>query len=166
MAKNLPASAGDASDLGSIPESRRSSGGGNCNPLQYSCLENPMDRGAWKATVHRGPKSQRQLSLHTSSREKQLKQRGKKGNRLKAGTWPIPGTESIKIQIVPSLPFEPSQDPTQQLFSLVSEKVFSSLFCTIKGFQNCPFRHLPAFVTDASKFTMEQSLHPGITLSE
>ena len=54
------------------------------------------------------------------------------GNRLKTGTWPIPGTESIKIQIVHSLPFEPSQDPTQQLFSLASEKVFSSLFWTIK----------------------------------
>ena len=47
--KNPPANAGD---LGSIPESERSSGGGNGNLLQYSCLENPMDRGAWRATVH------------------------------------------------------------------------------------------------------------------
>ena len=46
---NLPASAGD---VGSIPGSGRSSGGGNGNPLQYTCLENPMDRGAWWATVH------------------------------------------------------------------------------------------------------------------
>ena len=47
--KNLPANAGDA---GSIPGLARSPGGGNGNPLQYSCLENPMDRGAWWAIVH------------------------------------------------------------------------------------------------------------------
>ena len=45
-------SACDAGDLGSIPGSGRSPGEGNVNPLQYSCLENPMDRGAWRATVH------------------------------------------------------------------------------------------------------------------
>ena len=44
-----------------IPESGRSSGGGHGNPLQYSCLENPMDRGAWWASVHRVAKSQTQL---------------------------------------------------------------------------------------------------------
>ena len=49
MVKNPPANAGDA---GSIPGSGRSPGGGNGNPLQYSCLENPRDRGAWQATVH------------------------------------------------------------------------------------------------------------------
>ena len=50
--KNLPANAGDVRDLGSIPGSRRSDGEGKGNPLQYSCLENCMDRGAWQATVH------------------------------------------------------------------------------------------------------------------
>ena len=60
--KNLPASTGDIGDAGSIPGSERSSGGGNGNPLQYSCLENPMDRGAWWATVHRIAKSWTQLS--------------------------------------------------------------------------------------------------------
>ena len=49
MVKNPPTNAGDA---GSIPGLERSSGGGNGNPLQYSCLENSMDRGAWRATVH------------------------------------------------------------------------------------------------------------------
>jgi len=49
VVKNLPASAGDPS---SIPGLGRSPGGGNGNPLQYSCLRNPMDRGAWWATVH------------------------------------------------------------------------------------------------------------------
>ena len=50
--KNLLASAGDIRDMGSIPELGRSLGGGHGNPLQYSCLANPMDRGAWQATVH------------------------------------------------------------------------------------------------------------------
>jgi len=57
VVKHLPVNAGDARDLGSIPGSGRSSGEGNGNPLQYSCLENPMDRGAWWATVHGVAKS-------------------------------------------------------------------------------------------------------------
>ena len=52
VVKNLPANTGDTGDLGSIPGSERSPGGGNGNLLQYSCLDNPMDRGAWWATVH------------------------------------------------------------------------------------------------------------------
>ena len=52
VVKNLPASAGDIRELGSIPELERSPGGEHGNPLQYSCLENPMDRGSWQATVH------------------------------------------------------------------------------------------------------------------
>ena len=52
MVKNLPASARDTGDPGSIPGSGRSPGGGHGNPLQDSCLENPMDRGAWQAAVH------------------------------------------------------------------------------------------------------------------
>ena len=52
VVKNLPANAGDARDAGLIPESGRSPEGGNGNPLQYSCLENPMGRGAWWGTVH------------------------------------------------------------------------------------------------------------------
>ena len=52
VVKNLAASAGDTRGLGSIPGSRRSPGGGHGNPLQSSCLENPMDRGAWESTVH------------------------------------------------------------------------------------------------------------------
>ena len=48
--KNLPANAGDLRDVGSIPGWGRFPGEGNGNPLQYSCLENPMDRGAWQAT--------------------------------------------------------------------------------------------------------------------
>ena len=57
VVKNLPANAGDIRDSGLIPGLERSPGGGNGNPLQYSCLENPMDRGAWQATVYRVAKS-------------------------------------------------------------------------------------------------------------
>ena len=53
VVKNLLANAGDVREQGSIPGSERSPGEGNGNPLQYSCLENPTDRGAWRATVYR-----------------------------------------------------------------------------------------------------------------
>ena len=52
VVKNLPANAGDVRDVGLIPGLGRSPEGGHCNPLQYSCLENPNDREAWEATVH------------------------------------------------------------------------------------------------------------------
>ena len=52
MVKNLPANAGDIRDPGLIPRSERSTGEEDGNPLQYSCLANPMDRGVWWATVH------------------------------------------------------------------------------------------------------------------
>ena len=61
MVKNPPANAGDMRDTDSIPEWGRPPGGGHGNPPQYSCLENPMDRGAWWATVHGVPKSQTHL---------------------------------------------------------------------------------------------------------
>ena len=59
--KNLPDSAGDAREVGLIPGLERSPGEGNDTPLQYSCLENPVDGGAWRATVHRVAKSQTRL---------------------------------------------------------------------------------------------------------
>ena len=61
MVKNPSTNAGDARDPGSIPGSGRSPEVGNGNPLQYSCLENPMDRGVWKATVYGAAKSWTQL---------------------------------------------------------------------------------------------------------
>ena len=61
MVKNLPANVGDIKDAGWISRSRRSPGGGNGNPLHCSCLENPMGRGAWQATVHGITKSQTRL---------------------------------------------------------------------------------------------------------
>ena len=65
--KNLPASEADVRDEGSVPGSGRSAGGGHGNPLQYSCLENPMDRRAWWATVQTVSKNRtrlKQLSMH------------------------------------------------------------------------------------------------------
>ena len=63
MVKNPPANAGDIRDTGWTPGSRRSPEGGLGNPLQYSCLENPIDRGAWWAMVHRVAKSRTRLKL-------------------------------------------------------------------------------------------------------
>ena len=62
VVKNPPANAGDARDLGSLPGLGKSLEEGNGNPLQDSYLGNPMDRGAWRATVHRVTKTQTQLS--------------------------------------------------------------------------------------------------------
>ena len=67
MVKNLPANEGDVRDTGSVPELGRSPGEGHGNPLQYSCLENPKDRRAWRAMVHWVAKSWtrlKQLSTH------------------------------------------------------------------------------------------------------
>ena len=76
VVKNRPANAGDIKDVGSIPASGRFPGGGHGNPLQYSCMENLINRGAWRTTVHRVAKSWtrlNQLSAHmhlfTSMRE-------------------------------------------------------------------------------------------------
>ena len=62
VVKNLPANAGDSKDTDSIPGWGRSPGGGSGNPVQYGCLENPMDGGAWWSTVHGVPKSWTWLS--------------------------------------------------------------------------------------------------------
>ena len=62
VVKNSPTNAGDIRDAGPIPGSGTSPGGGNGNPLQYSCLENPTDGGAWQAVVHGVAKSRTRLS--------------------------------------------------------------------------------------------------------
>ena len=66
MVKNPPADAGDIRDTGLIPGSGRSSGGGHGNSCQYSCLENPLDRGAWQAIAHSITKSQTRLKRVTT----------------------------------------------------------------------------------------------------
>ena len=83
----VKASACNAGDLGSIPGSERSPGEGNGNPLQYSCLKNPMDGGAWWATVHRVTKSGTQLSdFHFHALEKEI------ATHSSVLAWGIPGT--------------------------------------------------------------------------
>ena len=62
VVKNIPANTGGTRETGSIPGSERSPEEGNGNPLQYSCLEKPMDRGAWRATVRGAAKSWTRLS--------------------------------------------------------------------------------------------------------
>jgi len=67
--KESACNAGDTGNAGSVPGSGRSSGGGNGNPFQFSCLKNPMDRGAWKSVVQRVVKSQTWLNTHTAQTE-------------------------------------------------------------------------------------------------
>ena len=86
MVKTLPANAGVARDAGSIPGTGRCPGVGNGNPLQYSWLKTPVDKGAWQATVHGLAKSQRQLSNWTTTKLK-LKRCYKK-----TGSVSLPGT--------------------------------------------------------------------------
>ena len=71
VVKKLPANAGDARDVVSIPGFGSSAGGGNSHPLPYSCLENPIDRGTWWAMVHRVAKSQTLLNTHTHMTDNQ-----------------------------------------------------------------------------------------------
>ena len=68
--KEPPANAGNIRDAGSILELGRSPGGGHVNPLQYSCLENPMDRRSWWATVHGVTKSWTQLKRLSTTHDK------------------------------------------------------------------------------------------------
>ena len=81
--KNLPANAGDTGDSGLIPGLGRSPREGNGNPLQYSCLENSIDRGAWRAAVHEVAKSQTRLSAptHSGGRGANERQRERKTGR-------------------------------------------------------------------------------------
>ena len=65
VVKNPPANAGDTRDVSSIAGLGRSPGAGNGNPLQYSCLGNPVDRGAWRAIVHGVVKSETQLNTQS-----------------------------------------------------------------------------------------------------
>ena len=69
VVKNMAANAGDVRDVGSIPGLGRSPGGGHGNPLQYSCLENPMDRGAWWATVHGVAQSQTRMQSDSCGKQ-------------------------------------------------------------------------------------------------
>ena len=66
VGKELACNAEDTRDMGSVPGLGRSPGGGHSNPVQYSCLENPMDREAWQATVHRSQRVRHARSDNTA----------------------------------------------------------------------------------------------------
>ena len=97
VVKNPPANARDLRDTGSIPGSGRSPGGGHGNPLQYSCQENPIDRAAWRATVHRVAKSRKGLkqpSMHSCGCWQPVNHKGimedPKILNLRTGKTPVP----------------------------------------------------------------------------
>ena len=92
VVKNPSASARDVRDVGSSPGSGRFPGAGHGNLLQYSCLENPMDRGTWRATVHRVAKSQTQLKqLSTHTKDKSLSEKTQLGYRVQKHSNPGAG---------------------------------------------------------------------------
>ena len=94
MVKNLPTNTGDVRDAGLIPGLERSHGEGHGNPLKYSCLENPVDSGAWWAAVHGVSRSQTRLSnitftFHFHALEKEM------ATHSSVLAWRIPGTGSL-----------------------------------------------------------------------
>ena len=108
MVKNLPADAGDARDASLIPGLARSPGGGIGNPLQYPCLGNPMDRGAWWATAHGSQKSRTRLSSERTyiisclqRKRKNVRQSCLHGNWL-SKVRSSEGYENLVIQLCPS----------------------------------------------------------------
>ena len=99
---NPPANAGKLRDMDSIPGLGRSSGGGHSNPLQYSCLENPMDRVAWGATIHRITKTQlKWLSTHAWYQKPKEEKWHYHLNRCRKNTgWnPIPIYDNLGQQV-------------------------------------------------------------------
>ena len=101
----VKASACNAGDLGSIPGSGRSPGEGNGKPLQYSCPENPMDRGAWWATVHGVEKSWTRLSTHAATQPSSHKK--EKVNHLNLGNMSLNQIKSCSGRNQESRPQSP-----------------------------------------------------------
>ena len=102
MVKDMPASTGDVGDMGSIPGLGGSPGRGNGNPLQYSCLENSMGRGAWWATVHGGHKS-----LDTTEQLNTYTKEGNRGKKLKESHREYVGSffPMLETHAVAQIPF-------------------------------------------------------------
>ena len=100
MVKNMPANAEGIRDVGSIPGSGRSLGEANGYPLQYSCLENPMDRGAWWTTVHGITKNQTQLkelsTAHTHGQREHLRGRFRLRKRVST-SFAVPPRETYLV---------------------------------------------------------------------
>ena len=116
--KNLPANAGDIRDAGSVPGSGRSPGGGHGNPFQYSCLENPMDRGAWQAMVHRVARSQTWLKQLSMRAYKLLESR--KSVEVRNNHWEV---HTLRANRHGKRSYSESTEPT----NWVEEKVLPSI---------------------------------------
>ena len=102
VVKNPPANVGDARDSGLIPGLGRSLGEGNGNPLEYSCLGNPMDRRAWRVTVHRVTNSQTRLCTHTShllSTWRRDSRKGKEVQEQRKKTGPRRGNQQKAVLV-------------------------------------------------------------------
>ena len=119
MVKNLSASAGNVRDSGLMTGSGRSPGGVHGNPLQYSCLENPMDRAAWWATVHRVTKSQtrlRRLNRHNTMRK--LKNSAQRfNNRLDQGKEKEKRINVLEERLVESIQIEEPKENERNIES-------------------------------------------------
>ena len=122
MVKNSPANAGDVRDAGSIPASGRSPGGGNDNPCQYSCLENPMDRGVWWATAHGVTKSWACLSAHTELKIKVILAQLKRP----LVKWPLDFSQLLLLSQYCSACYVPN---TSFHFFILHDFVYASIFC-------------------------------------
>ena len=120
MVKNLSASAGNVRDSGLMTGSGRSPGGVHGNPLHYSCLENPMDRAAWWATVHRVTKSQtrlRRLNRHNTMRK--LKNSAQRfNNRLDQGKEKEKRINVLEERLVERIQIEEPKENERNIESL------------------------------------------------
>ena len=155
VVKQPPTKAGDT---GSIPGWGRSLGGGNGNLFQYSCLENPMDREAWRATVHRVTKSQSRLNTHACRRQPQHWHRVQQADEIKTKKTTQKGAfhpRCLSSTTQPSVPCRqtslphphspdtapnwPSSDPTTTLTFYVSGALhsFTTLFSTLAAHFSC-----------------------------
>ena len=150
VVKNLPTRGGDKRDVGLILGSGRSLGGGHGNQLQYSCLKNSMDRGAWQVTVHGGAKSQIWLNIHMRSFTSVQFSRSVVSDSL----WPH---ESQHAR-----PPCPSPTPGVHLNSCPSSQwCHPAISSSVIPFSSCP-QSLPA----SESFPMSQLFARGAKVSE
>ena len=157
MVKNLPANSRDATDSGSIPRSGRSTGGGHGNPLQYSCLENPMDREAWRAVVHRVKKSWTQLKRfsmyaschiwvyqiitlytkamapHSSTLAWKIPWMEKPGRMQSMGSWRVGHDWATSLSLFTSMPWRRKWQPTPVFLPGESQGWGSLVGCCLGG---------------------------------